>query len=229
MCGRNTLTSNIKSITKEYSIDTCEFDKLKAQYNISPSSHTPVLIYKNKTRVLKKMRWGLIPQWASETSIGNQMINARSETISEKPSFQNLIQQNRCVVFSSGYFEWRNLNGKKQPYYITNKRRLFSFAGLWSKWESINKDAIYSYTIITTKSQKNLSQIHHRMPVILKNSDVEMWINHTKYNFNIVRELLKPYSNNLYYHNVSPFVNSTKNDTIRCIEEIKKPNTINLF
>ena len=229
MCGRNTLTSNIKSITKNFSIDTWEFDNLKAQYNISPSSFTPVLIHKNEKRVVKKMRWGLIPQWASETSIGSQMINARSETISEKPSFQNLIQQNRCVIFSNGYFEWKTINGKKQPYYITNKRKLFSFAGLWSRWKSINEDVIYSYTIITTKSQKNLSKIYHRMPVILNNNDVDKWINHTKYNFNVARTLLKPYLHNLYYHNVSPFVNSTKNDTIRCIENIENPYTINLF
>lgn len=229
MCGRNTLTSNIKSITKDFSIDTWEFDNLKAQYNISPSSFTPVLIHKNEKRVVKKMRWGLIPQWASETSIGSQMINARSETISEKPSFQNLIQQNRCVIFSNGYFEWKTINGKKQPYYITNKRKLLSFAGLWSRWKSINEDVIYSYTIITTKSQKNISKIYHRMPVILKNNDVDKWINHTKYNFNVARKLLKPYLHNLYYHDVSPFVNSTKNDTIRCIEKIKNPYTINLF
>jgi len=229
MCGRNTLTSNIKSITEDFSIDTWEFDNLKAQYNISPSSFTPVLIHKNEKRVVKKMRWGLIPQWASETSIGSQMINARSETISEKPSFQNLIQQNRCVIFSNGYFEWKTINGKKQPYYITNKRKLFSFAGLWSRWKSINEDVIYSYTIITTKSQKNLSKIYHRMPVILNNNDVDKWINHTKYNFNVARTLLKPYLHNLYYHNVSPFVNSTKNDTIRCIENIENPYTINLF
>ena len=229
MCGRNTLTSNIKSITKDFSIDTWGFDNLKAQYNISPSSFTPVLIHKNEKRVVKKMRWGLIPQWASEKSIGSQMINARSETISEKPSFQNLIQQNRCVIFSNGYFEWKTINGKKQPYYITNKRKLFSFAGLWSRWKSINEDVIYSYTIITTKSQKNLSKIYHRMPVILNNNDVDKWINHTKYNFNVARTLLKPYLHNLYYHNVSPFVNSTKNDTIRCIENIENPYTINLF
>ena len=229
MCGRNTLTSNIKSITEDFSIDTWEFDNLKAQYNISPSSFTPVLIHKNEKRVVKKMRWGLIPQWASEKSIGSQMINARSETISEKPSFQNLIQQNRCVIFSNGYFEWKTINGKKQPYYITNKRKLFSFAGLWSRWKSINENVIYSYTIITTKSQKNLSKIYHRMPVILNNNDVDKWINHTKYNFNVARTLLKPYLHNLYYHNVSPFVNSTKNDTIRCIEKIKNPYTINLF
>ncbi|MBT5783250.1 MAG: SOS response-associated peptidase [Candidatus Marinimicrobia bacterium] len=229
MCGRNTLTSNIKSITEDFSIDTWEFDNLKAQYNISPSSFTPVLIHKNEKRVVKKMRWGLIPQWASEKSIGSQMINARSETISEKPSFQNLIQQNRCVIFSNGYFEWKTINGKKQPYYITNKRKLFSFAGLWSRWKSINEDVIYSYTIITTKSQKNLSKIYHRMPVILNNNDVDKWINHTKYNFNVARTLLKPYLHNLYYHNVSPFVNSTKNDTIRCIENIENPYTINLF
>ena len=229
MCGRNTLTSNIKSITEDFSIDTWEFDNLKAQYNISPSSFTPVLIHKNEKRVVKKMRWGLIPQWASEKSIGSQMINARSETISEKPSFQNLIQQNRCVIFSNGYFEWKTINGKKQPYYITNKRKLFSFAGLWSRWKSINEDVIYSYTIITTKSQKNISKIYHRMPVILNNNDVDKWINHTKYNFNVARTLLKPYLHNLYYHNVSPFVNSTKNDTIRCIENIENPYTINLF
>ena len=135
MCGRNTLTENIKSIIKDFSIDSWDSKQIIPHYNIYPSSYTPVLISKNRIRIVKDMKWGLIPSWASNSSIGNQMINARSESILEKPSFQDLVNKNRCIIFSSGYFEWKILNKKKQPFYITKStNKILPLAGLWTTW-----------------------------------------------------------------------------------------------
>ena len=230
MCGRNTLTENTKSIIKDFSIDSWDSKQIIPHYNIYPSSYTPVLISKNKTRVVKDMKWGLIPSWASNSSIGNQMINARSESILEKPSFQNLVNKNRCIIFSSGYFEWKILNKKKQPFYITKStNKILPLAGLWTTWESKKSEITHSYAIITGKAQSNLEHIHHRMPIILRRNNIEKWINSDKYSFHTVQKFLKPKSSDLVFHNVSNYVNSPKNNSKKCILKMDDPYTINLF
>lgn len=230
MCGRNTLTENTKSIIKDFSIDSWDSKQIIPQYNICPSSYTPVLISKNNTRIVRDMKWGLIPSWSSNSSIGNQMINARSESILEKPSFQNLVNKNRCIIFSSGYFEWKTLNNKKHPFYITKStNKILPLAGLWTTWKSKKSELIHSYTIITGKAQSSLENIHHRMPIILKRNNIEKWINSEKYNFPAVQKFLKPHSSDLIFHNVSTLVNSTKNNSKKCILKINDLSTINLF
>jgi putative SOS response-associated peptidase YedK len=230
MCGRNTLTENTKSIIKDFSIDSWDSKQIIPQYNICPSSYTPVLISKNNTRIVRDMKWGLIPSWSSNSSIGNQMINARSESILEKPSFQNLVNKNRCIIFSSGYFEWKTLNNKKHPFYITKStNKILPLAGLWTTWKSKKSELIHSYTIITGKAQNSLENIHHRMPIILKRNNIEKWINSEKYNFPAVQKFLKPHSSDLIFHNVSTLVNSTKNNSKNCILKINNLCTINLF
>ena len=159
MCGRNTLTENTKSIIKDFSIDSWDSKQIIPHYNICPSSYTPVLISKNNTRIVRDMKWGLIPSWSSNSSIGNQMINARSESILEKPSFQNLVNKNRCIIFSSGYFEWKTLNNKKHPFYITKStNKILPLAGLWTTWKSKKSelsleaiDEVITYPEITKK------------------------------------------------------------------------------
>jgi putative SOS response-associated peptidase YedK len=230
MCGRNTLIDNKKLIIKDFSIDIWSSNETIPNYNIWPSSFTPVMISKKKLRVVMDMKWGLIPSWASNNSIGNRMINARSENILEKPSFQNLVHRNRCVIFSSGYFEWRKTNKKKQPFYIKNSmNKILALAGIWTTWKSKNSKIIYSYTIITKKSQNNLKHIHHRMPAILKEKNIERWINSEKYNFPYVQNLLKSHSSNLIFHNVSELVNFKNNNSEKCIQKIISPFTIDLF
>ena len=230
MCGRNTLTENIKSIIKDFSIDSWDSKQIIPHYNIYPSSYTPVLISKNRIRIVKDMKWGLIPSWASNSSIGNQMINARSESILEKPSFQDLVNKNRCIIFSSGYFEWKILNKKKQPFYITKStNKILPLAGLWTTWESKKSEITHSYAIITGKAQSNLEHIHHRMPIILRRNNIEKWINSDKYSFHTVQKFLKPKSSDLVFHNVSNYVNSPKNNSKKCILKINNLCTINLF
>lgn len=230
MCGRYTLTGNTKSIIRDYCIDTWDSKQIIPDYNIFPSSYTPVLINKNGKRIVKDMKWGLIPEWASSESVGFQMINARSENLLEKPSFQNLVNKNRCIIFSSGYFEWKKLNKKKYPFYIKNsENKILLLAGLWTSWKRKGSKIINSYTIITRNAQNSLKHIHHRMPIILKKENVEKWINNEKYSFSSIQNFLDPYLTDLVFHNVSPLINSTKNNSIECIQKVKDPFTINLF
>ena len=133
-----------------------------------------MLIAKDDSRVLKRMKWGLIPSWSKDETIGSKMINARSESLLENPSFQNLIHQHRCVLITDGYFEWKKGNEGNQPFYISHpEKKLLPMAGLWTTWESSFSGIISSYTVITTNPQKAIAHIHNRMPVILNPSDID--------------------------------------------------------
>ena len=167
MCGRKTLTRDLQSIIEELAIDEYLDDGFEPSYNIAPTQFSPVLIGKDDSRVLKRMKWGLIPSWSKDDAIGSKMINARSESLLEKPSFQNLVHQHRCVVITDGYFEWKKGNEGSQLFYISHpKKKLLPMAGLWTTWESSSSRMISSYTVITTIPQKAIAHIHNRMPVI---------------------------------------------------------------
>ena len=158
------------------------------------------------------------------------MINARSETITEKPSFQNLINQNRCVVIADCYFEWKRESDGSQPFYISHpENKLLPMAGLWTTWESSMNKIIHSYTVITTLPQKEISHIHNRMPVILNPMAIDEWIFCDTTPSNQAITNLVPYSKPLIFNSVSTFVNSPKNNTIDCIRSTKDSSTLNLF
>ncbi|HJM33967.1 MAG TPA: SOS response-associated peptidase, partial [Candidatus Marinimicrobia bacterium] len=135
MCGRKTLTRDMQSIIEELAIGEWEDpDNYTPSYNIAPAQFSPILIQENDSRIVRSMKWGLIPSWSKDETVGAKLINARSETLLEKPSFQNLVPRNRCVVISDGYYEWqRRGSATKQPVYIHHPRgRLLPMAGLWS-------------------------------------------------------------------------------------------------
>jgi len=230
MCGRNTLIKNIKILSEEFHIDLSDIEDFNPSYNIAPTHKAPILLKNNKERIVKNMRWGLIPSWAKDLSIGSNMINARSESLLDKTSYQNLINQNRCIIFSDGYYEWKNTNGNKQPYYITSPdKKTLAMAGLWTEWQSNNNEIIYSFTIITTKAQSNLSMIHNRMPVILEENNIEKWISCKENSVSSAQKLLLVTNIDLDHYRVSSFVNSVKNNTQKCIEKIIPSETINIF
>lgn len=230
MCGRNTLIKNIKILSEEFHIDLSDIEDFNPSYNIAPTHKAPILLKNNKERIVKNMRWGLIPSWAKDLSIGSNMINARSESLLDKTSYQNLINQNRCIIFSDGYYEWKNTNGNKQPYYITSPdKKTLAMAGLWTEWQSNNNEIIYSFTIITTKAQSNLSMIHNRMPVILEENNIEKWISCKENSVSSAQKLLLVTNIDLDHYRVSSFVNSVKNNTQKCIEKISPSETINIF
>ncbi len=229
MCGRKTLTKDKTEIIKEYHVqnENAKFSWIP-NYNIAPSQITPILIYQNK-RIILPMQWGLIPNWAKDRKIGFKMINARSENISEKNTFSPLLINHRCIVITDGYYEWKNDKSVKQPFYIQKESEGFiSMAGLWNQWQSNSGEIINSYTVVTTKPQKEISHIHNRMPAIISKENIDIWLNHEKYDQEKALILLKPSDEKLKFHPVSNFVNSTVNNSKKCIEKYKT-NIISLF
>ena len=230
MCGRKTLTQSMQSIIEELAIDEWNAKDISPSYNIAPTQSSPILIGENNSRIVKEKKWGLIPRWAKDESIGLKMINARSETILEKPSFQNLVHYNRCVVLADGYFEWKRESNKNQPFFIFHPdQKLIPMAGLWSMWESSDSKIINSYTVITTSPQKEISHIHNRMPVILNSITIDEWIQCESHSPNQVLSNLVPYSVPLSFYPVSTFMNSPKNNTRKCVQPIKNNFTLDLF
>ncbi|MCF7886173.1 MAG: SOS response-associated peptidase [Candidatus Marinimicrobia bacterium] len=220
MCGRKTLTKEKREIIEKYDIEESNWEgagRYRPNYNIAPTNISPILIY-NREKVIKPMHWGLIPSWSKDISIGQKMINARSETLQDRRTFRPLLKKHRCIVIADGYYEWRGQKGNKQPYYIRKPDHGFmSMAGLWSHWESRQGKAIDSYTVITTAPSQNIIHIHNRMPAILKQDDIKIWLDQN-YSVDDAQQLLGPY-NGLEFYPVSKYVNSVQNNSPKCIQK----------
>ena len=223
MCGRKTLTKDAQAIIEELLIDEWDhIDEYNPSYNIAPTQNSPILIFNNK-RKIEQMRWGLIPSWAKNKTIGANMINARGETLLEKPSFKNLVISKRCVVITDGYFEWQNIGTIKTPHYFHGpKKKILPMAGLWDEWKSANGDLIKTYTVITTTPKPKYAYIHNRMPVILPHSKIDVWINTRDHSPKTALSHLLPFRNELDVYPVSTFVNSPKNNSAKCITPFKE-------
>jgi putative SOS response-associated peptidase YedK len=209
MCGRFSFVFEDALILERFGIrvSTAIY---KARYNCSPTQSLAV-IADNAPGSLQLFRWGLVPSWAKDTSIGSKLINARAETITEKPSFKNAFRNRRCLVPATGFFEWKRTGGVT-PYNIGMKNGdVFCFAGLWDKWVSGEGEIIHSFTIVTTSPNELMAQIHDRMPVILHRDDEQRWISQTPESSLV--ELLKPFPAGLMdAWPVSNLVNSPRND-----------------
>ena len=209
MCGRFSLTVNEAELNDFFETSGGEAPYV-ARYNCAPTQMLAV-ITNEKPRQLSYFKWGLIPGWAKDPSIGNKMINARAETITEKPSYKNTLRTKRCLVPADAFYEWRQ-NGDKIPYRIFLKnRRLFAFAGLWDRWKAPDGNEISSFTIITTGANEFMQPIHNRMPVILRREHEKLWLGSN--NADELLALLKPYSSeDMDAYPVSKLINSAKND-----------------
>ena len=228
MCGRKTLIKSKKTIIEELMIDDWQIEDYLPSYNIAPTQYSIVLIQDEGSNVAKSMRWGLIPSWSKNDSFSSKMINARFETLRRKPSFKDLVYQKRCIVPSDGYYEWKKNGTHKTAYFINRKdNRLLLFAGLWTLWAS-SSGPVYSYTIITTKAQEDIAHIHDRMPVILDRSKVDKWIDIENKPFEI-QGLISQTEESLDHCRVGNFVNSTNNNSKKCITPSKGPVNLNLF
>ncbi len=180
MCGRYTLAVQLDLIADRFLLKRVDA-KETFRFNIAPTQLAPVIHQTDTGRTLTMMRWGLIPFWAKDESIGNKLINARAETLAEKPSFKRSLERKRCIVPADGFYEWKkSKDGKtKTPMRIVvGQGDLFGFAGLWDRWKSPNGESVESYTIITTEPNKFVSPIHNRMPVILSKDSLKIsgWI-----------------------------------------------------
>jgi len=217
MCGRYSFALEDALILERFGLRV-RTAIYKARYNCAPAQKLAV-ISNEAPDELRFFQWGLIPSWAKETSIGNKLINARAETLVEKPSFRNAFRNRRCLVPATGFFEWKR-GAEKTPYYIRLKNSdPFCFAGLWDKWATPGGEIIHSFTIITTSPNELMAQIHDRMPVILPREEEHRWISPQP--DVTLAELLKPYAAEMMEaFPVSKLVNSPKNDVAEIIDPV---------
>ena len=168
------------------------------------------------------MHWGLIPSWAKDPTIGNRMINARAETLTEEPAFKHLVGSRRCIIPADGFYEWRKEGRRKVPMWVHLKsREPFGLAGLWDVWRKPGGGKVESFTIITTEPNDLIEPIHNRMPAILQPEDEEQWLDASRTTFTKARSLLKPLAAELMdAHDVSPIVNAAKYDGPECIQPV---------
>ncbi len=223
MCGRFTSYHSSSEIAKAFNLT--DVPQLKPRYNIAPTQEVATIIRSDASgeREFKWLRWGLIPHWAKEKSIGNKLINARAETIAQKPSFRSAFKHSRCLIIASGFYEWASQEKGKQPFLIQQIDNLpFALAGLWSTWESEEVETIDSCTIITTEANEIMIPIHQRMPVILKSNDYDLWLDSTVKQPELLQALLQPFdSERLKVYPVSTLVNNPRNNSPDCIRSIE--------
>lgn len=214
MCGRYAIVLvGDGSFQRRFSLEG-SLDDPPPRYNVAPTQTLPVITRNSPNRV-EMMRWGLIPSWAKEASIGSRMINARAETVAEKPAFRASLRSRRCLVPASGFYEWQRDGNDKVPHFIHLRHEpLFAFAGLFDVWRDPNGQTVKSYTILTTGPNALMSSIHNRMPVILRRADEDEWLNPANTEPQQLLPLLRPYpAESMEAYPVSRMVNSPANDT----------------
>ena len=213
MCGRYSLVASIAELEGRFGFDGSDV-AYSPSYNVAPTQGVLTVVAESEARRGVRMRWGLIPSWAREASIGSRMINARAETVAEKPSFRDALRRRRCLVVADGFYEWRRIGAGKRPMRITMATgKPFAFAGLWDTWRDPQDQIVISCTIITTGANDLLRPIHHRMPVILQREGEELWLDHDVREPDVLREVFIPYSPDaMEAYEVSTLINSPAND-----------------
>ncbi len=225
MCGRFALISDTEQLVAQFGIapdSVAQMPPAVPRYNIAPTQPvTAVRLDDQGQRELTFFRWGLIPSWSKDPSIGSRMINARAETVAEKPSFRTAFKRRRCIIPADGFYEWQKRDNGKQPMYIhATDERPFALAGLWEMWSDPDGSMLQTCTILTTQPNEMMAQIHNRMPVILEPEDYDMWLDPGD-NPEQALHLLRPYpAAKMDAYPVSTTVNSPRNDTPECIEPV---------
>ncbi|MBM4262365.1 MAG: SOS response-associated peptidase [Deltaproteobacteria bacterium] len=218
MCGRyGYFPSNFADLRVRWNLDN-DPSLFAARYNICPGQDVPVIINSHGSNRIGPMRWGLVPSWAQDEKIGYKMINARSESLAERPAFKELLERRRCLIPSTGFYEWRQGEAGKVPYFIYLKNQEpFAFAGLWDLWRKRDGSKLATCTIVTTAANPMMQPLHPRMPVILQREHEQHWLETGAAGFATVRSLLKAYLAELMaFHPVSPLVNTPVNDRVEC-------------
>lgn len=223
MCGRFTLATPEQDIAQQFSLT--DVPHLEARYNIAPTQPVAAVRLQREGggRELVMLHWGLIPFWADDPKIGNRMINARAETVEEKPSFRNAFRRRRCLVLADGFYEWKKENGWKQPYYVRmDDGRPFAFAGLWEFWKDDETEtAIESCTLLTTQPNGVVRPIHKRMPVILHPRDYDLWLDVETADVERLKAILGPYpAEEMEAYPVSRLVNKPAHEGPELIEPL---------
>lgn len=220
MCGRFAQRTNAKGLARGFGVS--EVPDVEARYNIAPTQKVLAVVEREGEREMTFFKWGLIPSWAKDASMGARLINARSETVQEKPAFRQAFKQRRCIIPADGFCEWQKKGSeKKQPYFFQMRDESpFGFAGLWERWEGENQ-AINSCTILTTQANEVLRPVHDRMPVILHAEDYELWLEGDVRKLGLVKELLRPYpTEQMMSYPVGTAINRPSNQGPELIERM---------
>jgi putative SOS response-associated peptidase YedK len=222
MCGRFTLATPDQDLAVQFNLP--EVPDVTPRYNIAPTQPVGVVRVPavDSDRELVMVHWGLIPFWAKDPKIGARMINARAETVAEKPAFRTAFRRRRCLVPADGFYEWQKQNGSKQPYYIhMTDGKPFAFAGLWERWKGPDDTVIDSCTLLTTQPNDLVRPLHNRMPVILRPSDYELWLDPAVEDAGVLKPLLRPHSpDGMDAYPVSRRVNKPAHEGPACIEPL---------
>jgi putative SOS response-associated peptidase YedK len=218
MCGRFAQADPLEILAQQFALEEVFVD-LSPRYNVAPGQQVAVIL-KEEKRVMVDLKWGLVPFWAKDPSIGNRMINARAETVREKPSYKNAIKKRRCLIPASGFYEWKKDGKAKVPYYFRLKSgKPFGLAGLWETWKDTDGQMLKTFTIITTEPNELAARVHNRMPVIIPENGYATWLDIANPP-EAVQALLAPYPpDEMEAYPVSTMVNSPANDT----EELVRP------
>ncbi len=230
MCGRFTLASSTEAVRDQFpGLQVPE--PLDPRYNIAPSQPIPTVLNQD-LRQLSWPRWGLIPHWAKDPAIGHKLINARAETLTQKPSFRDPLRRQRCLVLADGFYEWRSVGRRKIPLYIhLRSQQPFAFAGLWDRWRNPQGEWITSVTVVTTEPNDLIQRIHTRMPVILAPAAYDLWLSpqeRSPQDLEDLTALLRPYpAEAMQAYPVSTQVNDPQHDQPDCIQSVEQLNIFN--
>jgi len=214
MCGRYALTSPPAVLAERFHL--LWTPEIEPHYNIAPGQTIPVVRETGQGRELALLRWGLIPFWAKEASIGMKLVNARGETLADKPAFRNAYRQRRCLIPADAFYEWKAIAGRKQPYCIRMRDEApFGMAGLWERWKAPDGQMVESCTIVTVDANALIAELHERMPLILAPDDYDAWLRAES-------KQLPPAvaAQDMRYYPVSPLVSNARNDVPACLDPI---------
>ncbi len=216
MCGRFSISTPTEILKVRFNVPRAK--DLKPNYNAAPTQNLPVILNSEPTTI-NLCRWGLIPFWAKEERIGNGMINARAETLLQKPSFRTPFKKQRCLVLADGFYEWKRTSDRKIPHRISMRdHEPFAFAGIWEVWKTPDGEDVKTFSIITTEPNELMKPLHHRMPVIMKQENEEKWLQ--EIDISEAQKMLEPYPfEDLEAYPISTLVNNPRNNS----EDIIKP------
>ncbi len=216
MCSRYFLDADGNVIAYTFRVPVHE--PIRKRFNIAPTQQAPVIrLARDGARELALLRWGLVPPWAKDLAVGTKMINARAEGVEAKPAFRAAVRSRRCLVPASGFFEWKGMPGRKQPFAITlAERPVFAFAGLWETWQPRDGEPVETFTVVTTDANDDVAPIHDRMPVILPRESEDAWLSGEAIG---ACKLLTPYSGAMNLRAVSRVVSNSRVDVPECLND----------
>jgi putative SOS response-associated peptidase YedK len=221
MCGRYVSASSPSLLGEYFGVEQVRIDELEPSFNVAPRAEVPIVATSKGERVLDQVRWGLVPFWAKDASIGDRLINARAETITTKPTYRRAFERRRCIIPADGFYEWRN----RQPHFIHRRDGApLAFAGVWEAWYDPSQETpprLRSCAIVTTTANDDLAPLHDRMPVVLPASVWSDWLDPERQDVDAFLPLLAPLPNGeLVFHPVSKAVNKADNNGPELVEPV---------